>query len=321
MLNQVLPPDIRVLAWAAVEPSFSARFSCLKRTYCYFFPRANLDVALMNVAAQKFVGVHDFRNLCKMDVANGVTNFHRTILTAEVRLVDRDEETEQQTPFQMYQFQVTGQAFLYHQVRCMMAILFLIGQRLEKPGIIDELLDIENNPRKPQYSMAVEFPLVLYDCKFENIQWIYDRQVQEFNVTHLQQLWTTHAIKCHMLYCMLKGLDVAEIPTDTGSGNSTTIPWRDITPPVCNQISALIEGVRARKYKRLMERPKCESLESRISHFVHRGRIELGHLKKTKYSDMEPDEQMKNKISLEDTESTDIDGPEQATKRICMSTE
>ncbi|XP_072834988.2 tRNA pseudouridine(38/39) synthase [Pogona vitticeps] len=321
MLNQVLPPDIRVLAWAAVEPSFSARFSCLKRTYCYFFPRANLDVALMNVAAQKFVGVHDFRNLCKMDVANGVTNFHRTILTAEVQLVDRDEETEQQTPFQMYQFQVTGQAFLYHQVRCMMAILFLIGQRLEKPGIIDELLDIENNPRKPQYSMAVEFPLVLYDCEFENIQWIYDRQVQEFNVTHLQQLWTTHAIKCHMLYCMLKGLDVAEIPTDTGSGNSTTIPWRDITPPVCNQISALIEGVRARKYKRLMERPKCESLESRISHFVHRGRIELGHLKKTKHSDMEPDEQMKNKISLEDTESTDIDGPEQATKRICMSTE
>lgn len=151
MLNQVLPPDIRVLAWTPVEPSFSARFSCLKRTYCYFFPRANLDVVLMNVAAQKFVGDHDFRNLCKMDVANGVTNFDRTILTAEVLLVDGEEETEQHNPFQMYQFQVTGQAFLYHQVRCMMAILFLIGQKMEKPEIIDELLDIENNPRKPQY--------------------------------------------------------------------------------------------------------------------------------------------------------------------------
>ncbi|KAJ7305073.1 hypothetical protein JRQ81_010885 [Phrynocephalus forsythii] len=320
MLNQVLPPDIRVLAWAPVESSFSARFSCLKRTYCYFFPRANLDVALMNAAAQKFVGTHDFRNLCKMDVANGVTNFCRTILTAEVRPVYTEEETKQQSPFQMHQFRVTGQAFLYHQVRCMMAILFLIGQRMEKPEIIDELLDIENNPRKPQYSMAVEFPLVLYDCEFENIQWIYDRQVQEFNVTHLQQLWTSYAIKTHMLYSMLKGLDFAKIPTETGSENDITIPWRDVTPRVHNQISALIEGMKARNYKPLMDRPKCESLESRISHFVHRGRIKLPHLKKTKHSDMEANEQMENKGDLGDTETTDIDSPEQTTKRICMST-
>lgn len=150
ILNRVLPPDIRVLAWASVDPSFSARFNCLTRTYRYFFPRGDLDVALMNTAAQRFVGTHDFRNLCKMDVANGVTNFQRTILNAEVQPVERDI-TKQQDPFQMYQFEVTGQAFLYHQVRCMMAILFLIGQRLEKPEIIDELLDIENNPRKPQY--------------------------------------------------------------------------------------------------------------------------------------------------------------------------
>lgn len=64
--------------------------------------------------------------------------------------------------------------------------------------------------------MAVEFPLVLYDCEFENIQWIYDRNVQEFNVTHLQQLWANHAVKTHMLRSMLKGLDFAEMPTETG---------------------------------------------------------------------------------------------------------
>ncbi|XP_077163259.1 tRNA pseudouridine(38/39) synthase isoform X2 [Paroedura picta] len=152
ILNRVLPPDIRVLAWAPVDPNFSARFNCLKRTYRYYFPCGDLDVALMNIAAQRFVGTHDFRNLCKMDVANGVTNFQRTILNAQVQPVDT-ERTKQQDPFQMYQFEVTGQAFLYHQVRCMMAILFLIGQRMEKPDIIDELLDIENNPRKPQYRL------------------------------------------------------------------------------------------------------------------------------------------------------------------------
>lgn len=65
-------------------------------------------------------------------------------------------------------------------------------------------------------SMAVEFPLVLYDCKFENINWIYDREVQEFNVTHLQQLWANHAVKTHMLYSMLQGLDSVAVPCGTG---------------------------------------------------------------------------------------------------------
>lgn len=152
ILNRVLPPDIRILAWAPVEPSFSARFSCLERTYRYFFPRADLDVVAMDYAAQKYVGTHDFRNLCKMDVANGVINFQRTILSAQVQLVGQSPgEGRWQEPFQLCQFEVTGQAFLYHQVRCMMAILFLIGQGMEKPEIIDELLNIEKNPQKPQY--------------------------------------------------------------------------------------------------------------------------------------------------------------------------
>ncbi|XP_048184666.1 tRNA pseudouridine(38/39) synthase isoform X2 [Corvus hawaiiensis] len=151
ILNRVLPPDIRVLAWAPVEPEFSARFSCLSRTYRYFFPCAQLDVALMDTAAQRYVGTHDFRNLCKMDVANGVLNFQRTILNARVTWVDRGGEAGPWDPFRLCQFEVTGQAFLYHQVRCMMAVLFLIGQGMESPEVIDELLNVEKNPRKPQY--------------------------------------------------------------------------------------------------------------------------------------------------------------------------
>ncbi|KAF1469933.1 tRNA pseudouridine(38/39) synthase, partial [Eudyptula minor novaehollandiae] len=274
ILNRVLPPDIRALAWAPVEPDFSARFSCLKRTYRYFFPCADLDVALMHVAAQRYVGTHDFRNLCKMDVANGVVNFQRTILSAGVTWVEGGGETGLQDPFRLCQFEVTGQAFLYHQVRCMVAILFLIGQRMESPEIIDELLDVEKNPRKPQYSMAVEFPLVLYDCEFENLQWLYDREVQEFNITHLQQLWADHAVKTQVLRNMLRGLDAAPVATGKSPGNSTTVLWGDTKPPLCSQVSGFVEGVKARTYKPLLARPKCEGLEARIRHFVRRGRIE-----------------------------------------------
>ncbi|NWU97100.1 PUS3 synthase, partial [Upupa epops] len=246
ILNRVLPPDIRVLAWAPVDPGFSARFSCLKRTYRYFFPCANLDVPLMDAAAQRYVGTHDFRNLCKMDVANGVINFQRTILSAAVTWVEKGGETEVWDPFRLCQFEVSGQAFLYHQVRCMMAVLFLIGQGLESPDIINKLLDVEKNPQKPQYSMAVEFPLVLYDCEFENLQWLYDRQVQEFNITHLQQLWANQAVKTQVLRDMLRGLDTAPVADGKSPGSSRMMPWGEVQPLLCSQVSSFVEGVKAR---------------------------------------------------------------------------
>ncbi|XP_027733462.1 tRNA pseudouridine(38/39) synthase isoform X1 [Vombatus ursinus] len=314
ILNRVLPPDIRVLAWAPVEPSFSARFSCLERTYRYFFPCADLDIEAMNDAAQKYVGTHDFRNLCKMDVANGVINFQRTILSAKVHLValrGPGEKLQQQEPFQLCQFEVTGQAFLYHQVRCMMAILLLIGQRMEKPEIIDELLNIEKNPQKPQYSMAVEFPLVLYDCKFENIKWIYDREVQEFNVTHLQQLWASYAVKTHMLYSMLQGLDSAAISPGSGSKRNEVVQWRDVKPSVQKQISAFVEGVKTRTYKPLLDRPRCEGLESRIQHFVRRGRI--------KQPQVCQEEERQTKRDHSDTMEEESNTSEKLTKKICVN--
>eukprot|EP00118_Oscarella_pearsei_P015453 m.139773 g.139773 ORF g.139773 m.139773 type:complete len:55 (+) comp38280_c2_seq28:693-857(+) len=42
---------------------------------------------MMNSTAQKFVGEHDFRNFCKMDIGGGVTNFVRKILYVEVQCV------------------------------------------------------------------------------------------------------------------------------------------------------------------------------------------------------------------------------------------
>jgi hypothetical protein len=41
--------------------------------------------------------------------------------------------------------------------------------------IIDELLDVNKHPRKPQYSMASELPLNLFDCEFaDDMEWIYE---------------------------------------------------------------------------------------------------------------------------------------------------
>lgn len=42
-------------------------------------------VQRMADGAKKLIGDHDYRNLCKMDVANGVVNFRRTVLSVDMK--------------------------------------------------------------------------------------------------------------------------------------------------------------------------------------------------------------------------------------------
>ncbi|KAJ9661971.1 pseudouridine synthase deg1 [Coniosporium apollinis] len=203
LLNRVLPPDIRVLAWCpSPPPNFSARFNCKERRYKYFFtnpaflPTADdsaasgaqiregyLDIDRMRTAAKLLEGLHDFRNLCKVDPTKQLTNFQRRIFHADIEDIGTPPpsflagaQTSALAPAppssslaahpKLFAFTLHGSAFLWHQVRHIVAILFLIGQGLEPVSLISELLDIETNPRKPKYEMAAAAPLVLWDCIF-----------------------------------------------------------------------------------------------------------------------------------------------------------
>jgi tRNA pseudouridine38/39 synthase len=227
VLNHLLPPDIRILAWCPAPPlDFSARFSCKERQYKYFFTQPAfppippyleaktkggtekhiqdgwLDIEAMREAAKNYIGLHDFRNFCKVDASKQILNFERRIFHADI--VEEDmtgtlgfvngtgffpedsrklhgSETASQYP-KVYSFTLHGSAFLWHQVRHMVAILFLVGQGLEPPSIVSKLLDVKNNPRRPTYEMASDAPLVLWNCVFareddperkDALQWLY----------------------------------------------------------------------------------------------------------------------------------------------------
>lgn len=162
ILNSLLPPTIRVTGVCLHPPAgFDARFSCSYRHYRYIFRRYDLDLAAMADAAKRYEGAHDFRHFCKIDGSKQITNYVRTILSANIIPLSGD----------YYMFDLKGTAFLWHQVRCMMAILLLVGRGLEAPSLIDELMDVETNQNKPNYDMANDIPLVLYDCVFPNITW------------------------------------------------------------------------------------------------------------------------------------------------------
>lgn len=88
----------------------------------------------MKQAASKLVGDHDFRNFCKMNVENGVTNHVRRIITADINVLDEVNEDG----YTMCELTVVGTAFLYHQIRCIVSILFYVGKGLEAPEVWDE---------------------------------------------------------------------------------------------------------------------------------------------------------------------------------------
>lgn len=125
ILNRVLPKDIRIIGWSPAPVDFHARFGCLSREYKYFFWNEKLDISAMQTAAKKFLGEHDFRNFCKMDAVN-VHNYKRCIMSFDIT-----QSSEKFRDNELWAIIIRGSAFLWHQVRCMVAVLFMIGRGLE----------------------------------------------------------------------------------------------------------------------------------------------------------------------------------------------
>ena len=218
MLNGVLPPEIRALSWVGVTSDFSARFSCTSRTYRYFFVRRELDLGRMCDALGRIRGEHDFRNLCKMD-AEHVANFKRTIFDAKIVCNGKDfdpaaagssssssSSSSGADPRASCYFEIRGQAFLWHMVRNIASVMFLVGRGLEEPSVVDFLFDVGSNPRKPHYDMADDLPLVLHRCDYgrlslcSNAGTLFDLQRQ------MEGRWERHAIKAAQLLDAVEAL-------------------------------------------------------------------------------------------------------------------
>ena len=191
ILNNLLPPDIRVLGWTPVSEDFSARFSAGARTYRYFFCARSLKIERMRQALAYFVGTHDFRNFCKLNVEQ-VSNFTRTIHRADIVRVNGGNGGSSQD---VYFFEIMGQAFLWHQIRCMVSDLFLVGRGLEDPTVVRELLDVEKHPGKPSYPLADEKPLVLHDCAFTSLKFGTSARNSWNLACHQEGIWESLILK------------------------------------------------------------------------------------------------------------------------------
>ncbi|OTF69416.1 tRNA pseudouridine(38/39) synthase-like protein, partial [Euroglyphus maynei] len=244
ILNRVLPHDVRVLFWAPVSSNqmISARFDCCRRVYHYYFPRIDLDIDAMNRACAFLIGVHDFRNLCRMDVQNGVRNFVRRVYDASVKTFVDGRDS-------FCLFRIEASAFLWHQIRYIMAVLFLVGQHLESPNIFEELLNIHKHPSRPQFSMASDLPLVLYEAHYDQDKvprWYHGKDIVN-TISQLRGQWVEKAIQSTIIKSMIESLiDSAELQPSDDS-------FAEVRKLFGNSI---------RNYQQLLNRPCCDSYEN-----------------------------------------------------------
>ena len=183
-LNGALPPDVWVTGWAPLPAGFSARFSASGRAYKYYWVEdGDLDIRAMRAAASHLLGTHDFRHVCKPDVP-AVVNYVRTLTRLDVDewpvSVGGGGDGAAPSPhpsvapprrFTGVVLTVSGNAFLWHQIRCVAALLLMVGRGQEGAAAIGRLVDLAATPRRPQYNPAPPDPLLLTGASFPGLVW------------------------------------------------------------------------------------------------------------------------------------------------------
>lgn len=163
-LNSRLPPDVRVLASAAVAADFHARRDARMRRYRYTLSDAPvapvldrrlvahipvaLDESAMGRASAAWLGRHDF------------SSFRGSLCAAEspIRTLDRFSVTRDDEGRIL--FEAMARAFLQHQVRTMVGTLIEIGKGARPEAWAREVLEARDRraagPNAPACGLVLE---------------------------------------------------------------------------------------------------------------------------------------------------------------------
>ena len=187
----------------------------------------------MQEAAKLLVGVYDFRNFCKRDPSKPDQSFIREILECFV------EESGSTSGF--YKFVCKGSAFLYHQIRCIMAVLFMIGMGKEPVSLI-KLMHEKIEPKKGMkgpsgplihYEIASGIPLTLHECLYDKsgnspIDWVHKTSgINPILSAHLLRLWESKQAEAMVIRGLLNN-DIPYKSLNINESNSLFKKLKDI---------------------------------------------------------------------------------------------
>ncbi|KCZ75645.1 tRNA pseudouridine(38-40) synthase [Anncaliia algerae PRA109] len=155
MLNSKLPMEIRITGYSFVEKDFSARFSCKKRSYKYFFLKNNLNIQKMIEASEYFLQQKNFKYFCKGHKEKEEKYFIRPIQS--IKFIEKD----------ICEMEITSISFLHNMVRKVFFVLELVG----KGDVQINELYLYFNGIRPVGTAKPEF-LLFINAEYDNITFI-----------------------------------------------------------------------------------------------------------------------------------------------------
>ena len=155
ILNTKLPSSIRIHSSWEPEGVFHARFTAMAREYWYYIKRMDQmlpfdegrvtgvrslpSLSLLNSYAEVLKGTHDFSTFCSS----------KDMSESKVRDIYESEWTEEKDMLShtVYRYKVTGNAFLYRQVRSMVGTMLDSAALGEDSSAFLERLNAKNREK------------------------------------------------------------------------------------------------------------------------------------------------------------------------------
>jgi tRNA pseudouridine(38-40) synthase len=175
-INSILPDDIKIWAFSSIERKsggkssergftvniksqnssnlFNPRLDASYRHYKYFYVKESeiLDLKKIRKAAEKFVGTHDFYNLCKFEINR------KTIRTIdEIKISEKNG---------VIVFNFIAKSFLWKQIRKMVDVLLKIGRNIWSLDTIDQLLIFKEAKLANKIKPVNPDGLILWDTAY-----------------------------------------------------------------------------------------------------------------------------------------------------------
>jgi len=162
VMNNFLPPDIRIISSSLEDDLFHPRFSVLSKEYVYtintsedynVFSRnyewqlkSNLDINLMNEAAKYIIGEHDFRSF--MTSGPEMETTVRNVLSLSVK--------SEEGKIKIY---IRADGFLYNMVRIITGTLVWVGEGRISPSEVRNIISQKDRslagPTAPPQGLAL----------------------------------------------------------------------------------------------------------------------------------------------------------------------
>ena len=176
-INNSLPDDIQIIAWAPVRFGFKPRYAQM-RWYRYILFEEDLDIDLLRQTAEVFKGTHNFTNFTKRKQKTT----ERTIEDIKISrpTIDGAEKNKNNNfahlnkTYSPIFVDIYGESFLWNMVRKMMRVFLDVNYGKMTLDDVRKLLDPEEDEPRAYIKVVEPENLILMDIEYDGIRFRYD---------------------------------------------------------------------------------------------------------------------------------------------------